>query len=153
MKRQVIGLSLTLAVSLGMLPLVQMTARAEELAVTEETETADVASDYAAAGDDATESGDTEQSEVNVAEPSGDTEEAAPSSDDIQVLDNTEEFSATAPQLTELSGVGTHVTLQWDALDGAEQYVIYRRGTPDAASSAVVRWTIKLPSQCSILPN
>lgn len=133
MKRQVIGLSLTLAVSLGMLPPVQMTARAEELAVTEETETADVAADYAAAGDDATESGDTEQPEVNVAEPSGDTEEAVPSSDDIQVLDNTEEFSATAPQLTELSGVGTHVTLQWDALDGAEQYVIYRRGTPDAA--------------------
>lgn len=134
MKRQVLGLSLTLAVSLGMLPPMQTAARAEEISVVEEASTAEESAGYTEAGETNIADSTTEQlQEIDVGEAPSDPAVTTLSPDDIQVLDNTDEFSATAPQLTGISGTGTNITLQWSALDGAEQYVIYRRNTPDAA--------------------
>lgn len=135
MKRQVIGLSLTLAVSLGMLPPVQTTARAEEVTVTEDTAgMTGGAAEYAGTGESGSENrAAAPQPEIPAEQPTNEAEETAPSSENIVVQDNTEDFSAARPQLTGISGTGTNITLQWNALDGAEQYVIYRRGTPDAA--------------------
>lgn len=136
MKRQVIGLSLTVAVSMGMLPPMQTTARAEELPVTQEADVllrdAETREDSITEQPVETETSG-EQSDVHAELPSeseqtGETE-VIPASGDTE---EGKDFSLAVPQLTGISGIGTSITLQWNVLAGAEAYVVYRRSTTDA---------------------
>ncbi len=136
MRRQVIGIFLAFAIILGLFPPIQTTARAEELAVTEETTELPLESDESA--NEETEILLEETEDENPSEwpqewSEEEHEESAASSVmeseeiPVEVSDTTEDFTNIVPQLTAISGGGTNVTIQWNAVAGAEQYGVYRK--------------------------